>query len=109
LTLEKYQADYLQLIDRTLGAVPKVKLVICEPFVLRVGAVDNSWFPEFDGYRAAARHVAEQASATFVPFQAMFDRAVKIAPPQHWAADGVHPTLHGAALMAHWWLKALGT
>jgi lysophospholipase L1-like esterase len=107
-TLETYQTDYQQLIDRTKGALPNVKLIICEPFVLRVGAVDDSWFPEFDSYRAAAKQVAEQAGATFVPFQAMFDTAVKIAPPQHWAADGVHPTLYGAAIMARWWLKAIG-
>jgi hypothetical protein len=24
------------------------------------------------------------------------------------SADGVHPTSDGAALMAHWWLKAVG-
>jgi lysophospholipase L1-like esterase len=70
--------------------------------------VNDSWFPEFDGYRAAARRVAEESKATFVPFQTMFDAAAKIAPPATWAADGVHPTPSGAALMAHWWLKAAG-
>jgi lysophospholipase L1-like esterase len=85
-----------------------VRLVIGEPFVLKVGAVDDAWFPEFDGYRAAARKVADEAGAAFVPFQAMFDAAVKIAPPETWAADGVHPTADGAALMAHEWLKTVG-
>ena len=35
---------------------------------------------------------------SFVPFQTMFDLAVKIAPPATWAADGVHPTPSGGAL-----------
>jgi lysophospholipase L1-like esterase len=52
--------------------------------------------------------VAEEAGATIVPFQTMFDLASKIAPPAQWAADGVHPSPSGAALMAHWWLKAVG-
>ena len=56
----------------------------------------------------AAKKVADDTGAAFVPFQSMFDAAVKIAPPERWAADGVHPTPDGAALMAHWWLKAAG-
>jgi lysophospholipase L1-like esterase len=87
--------------------LPKVTLVVCEPFVLRCGAIDERWFPAFDGYRAAARHVAEAAGAVFVPFQTMFDRAVKFVPPEHWAKDGVHPSDFGNSLMAHAWLKAV--
>jgi lysophospholipase L1-like esterase len=84
-----------------------VRLVVCEPFVLRRGAVDETWFPEFDDYRAAARRVADAHGAVFVPFQAMFDRAVAFAPAEHWAKDGVHPSTHGAALMAEAWLDAV--
>jgi lysophospholipase L1-like esterase len=107
-TLEKYETDYRALVKQTKDALPAVRLVICEPFVLKYGNVDDTWFPEFDGYRAAAKKVSDEAGATFVPFQTMFDAAVKIAPPERWAADGVHPTPDGAALMAHWWLKAVG-
>ncbi len=107
-TVEKYETDYRALVKRTKDVLPNVKLVICEPFVLKVGAVDDAWFPAFDGYRAAAKHIAEESDAAFAPFQAMFDLAAKIAPPERWAADGVHPTNDGAALMAHWWLKAAG-
>mgnify|MGYP000843995177 CR=1 FL=1 len=107
-TVEIYERDYMALIERTKKALPKVKLVLCEPFVLRCGAVKDSWFPEFDKYRAAAKRVAEKHHTAFVPFQAMFDAAIKIAPPEHWAGDGVHPSAAGAALMAHFWLKAVG-
>jgi lysophospholipase L1-like esterase len=107
-TVETYETDYRALLKRTRESLPKVQLVICEPFVLRVGAVDDSWFPEFDGYRAAAKKVAAEAGAIFVPFQSMFDEAAKVAPPETWAADGVHPTADGAALMAHAWLNAVG-
>lgn len=107
-TLEKYERDYRALVERTKEALPNVKLVILEPFVLKVGAVDETWAPQFDGYRAAARRVAHEAGALFVPYQEMFDRAVNVAPPERWAADGVHPTSDGAALMAHWWQRAVG-
>lgn len=105
-TVEKYETDYLALLKRTRAALPKVKLVICEPFVQRCGAVNDKWFPEFDSYRAAAKRVAESFHATFIPFQTMFDEAVKFAPPPHWASDGVHPTPSGASLMAFNWLRA---
>ncbi|MEX2310723.1 MAG: SGNH/GDSL hydrolase family protein [Pirellulales bacterium] len=107
-TLEKYETDYQALLKRTKEALPKVRLIICEPFVLKVGVVDDTWIEPFAGYRAAARRVADEAGAAFVPFQTMFDAAAKIAPPAHWAADGVHPSVNGAALMAHWWLRAAG-
>jgi lysophospholipase L1-like esterase len=108
-TVEVYEHDFDELLSRTLKQLPDVKLVICEPFVLRCGAIDDSWFPEFDEYRAAARRVSDAHGATWVPFQAMFDEAVKYAPPAHWAGDGVHPTSAGAALMAQAWLAAVGS
>jgi lysophospholipase L1-like esterase len=104
-TVEIYERDYRALLERTRKELPNVKLVVCEPFVLRCGSVSDKWFPEFDTYRAAARRVAESYQAAFIPFQAMFDEAVKYAPPAHWAADGVHPTSAGASLMAHTWLR----
>ena len=107
-TVEKYETDYMALVKRTKAALPNVKLVICEPFTLKTGHVNGKWFPAIDSYRAAAKRVADGADAVFVSFQTMFDAAVKIAPPARWAADGVHPTSDGAALMAHWWLKAVG-
>lgn len=107
-TVEKYQKDYRALLDRTLKALPDVKLVICEPFVLRCGAVNDKWFPQFDQYRAVAKKMAEEFNALFVPFQSMFDDAVKQAAPAHWAGDGVHPSMAGAYLMAQEWLKTVG-
>lgn len=106
-TVTVYENDFNALLARTKEALPQVQLVICEPFVLKCGAVDDKWFPMFDEYRAAAKRVAEKHSAIFVPFQAMFDEAVKYAPPEHWARDGVHPSPFGCQLMAHEWVKTV--
>jgi lysophospholipase L1-like esterase len=57
----------------------------------------------------AALGVADSFKARFVPFQAMFDEAVKYGPPDQWAKDGVHPTPAGASMMAHHWLKAVNS
>jgi lysophospholipase L1-like esterase len=106
--VEIYERDYDALLARTREALPGTRLVVCEPFVLKCGAVDDSWFPEFDGYRAAARRVADKHRATFVAFHSMFEEAVKVAPAKHWAGDGVHPSAAGAGLMAAAWLRAVG-
>ncbi len=108
-TVEIYEHDFNELLQRTRKNLPDVKIVICEPFVLRCGAIDDTWFPEFDEYRAAARRVSDAHDTTWVGFQAMFDEAIKYAPPAHWAGDGVHPSSAGAALMAQAWLAAVGS
>ncbi len=69
--------------------------------------MNEKWFPDFDRYRAAAKKVSTELNAIFVPFQHVFDEAAKKAPPYYWAADGVHPTMAGAYLMAQAWLKAV--
>jgi lysophospholipase L1-like esterase len=106
-TVQRYEDDYMALLEKTKKALPNVQLVICEPFVLKCGAVKENWFPEFDRYRASARKVSDRFSTAFVPFQEMFDEAIKYAPPQYWAGDGVHPTPNGSALMADFWLQTV--
>lgn len=104
-SVEDYEKGYRKLLEETKAALPKVKIVVCEPFVLRCGAVNDGWFPEFDQRRAAARRVAEAGGVIWVPFQSMFDEATRNAKPQYWAGDGVHPTMAGHALMAQTWMR----
>lgn len=107
-TLQVYRDDYRKLIDRTLSALPGLKLVIGEPFAVNnVKAVSDAWYPDFDGYRQAAREIATEFGAAFVPYQRVFDEACKVAPPSYWTGDGVHPSLAGAQLMAEAWLAVV--
>jgi lysophospholipase L1-like esterase len=108
-TIDTYITDYHKLVERTKQALPDVKLVICEPFALKgVRAVDGKWYPTFDLFRKAARDIATEYNATFVPYQAVFDKALEAAPPPYWNLDGVHPSIAGEALMAHAWMEAVG-
>ena len=107
-TVEQYQKGFAELLAKTRAALPKVRLVICEPFVLRCGAINDDWFPEFDHRREAAAAVAKEAGAIWVPFQTMFDAAAEKVAPSYWAGDGVHPTLAGHSLMAQTWRKVVG-
>jgi lysophospholipase L1-like esterase len=107
-TAEIYRNDYIALLERTMKALPNVKLIICEPFAVKgVKAVDDKWYPEFFDYQKAAKDIARQFRATFIPFQSVFDEAQKRAPGSYWTGDGVHPSLAGAQLMEKAWMKAL--
>jgi lysophospholipase L1-like esterase len=108
-TIDTYIADYHKLLDKTKKALPDVKLIICEPFAVKgVKAVDNSWYPTFDLFRKAASNIANEYKAAFIPWQAITDKALESAPASYWSLDGVHPSVAGAALMAHAWTEAIG-
>ena len=107
-TVDIYRNDYIALLERTKKALPGVRLIICEPFAVKgVKAVDDKWYPEFYDYQKAAREIAKQFNAVFIPFQSIYDEAQKKAPGAYWTGDGVHPTLAGAQLMAKAWMKAI--
>lgn len=107
-TVKDYQDGYRKLLEETQKALPNTKIVVCEPFVLRCGAVNDKWFPEFDQRREAALQLASELSLTVVRFQEMFDTATESGAPGYWAGDGVHPTLAGHALMAKTWCETVG-
>lgn len=56
--------------------------------------------------RHLVRGIAEEFGATFIPLQSLFDEAVKLAPAEYWAFDGIHATHAGFQLMADVWLEA---
>ncbi len=107
-SVEIYKNGYIELIERTRKALPNVQLIIGEPFGVRgVKAVDDTWYPEFPEYQKAAKQVADQFGAAFIPYQSVFDEAQKQAPGSYWTTDGVHTTLAGAKLMAQAWLETI--
>jgi lysophospholipase L1-like esterase len=109
-TAEIYENDLRSLLKYTREKLPAVQLIICEPFILKGGSAikENEWLPMFNDYRIAAKKLAAEFKATFVPFQAAFEEALKTAPASHWSSDGVHPNLPGRQLMAETWLKTTG-
>ncbi|MGZ3873430.1 MAG: SGNH/GDSL hydrolase family protein [Mucilaginibacter sp.] len=108
-TIETYITDYHGLIDRTKKALPNIKLVICEPFAVKgVRAVDDKWYPTFDLFRKAAKDIAAEYNAAFVPYQSAFDKALELAPGTYWTLDGVHPSIAGEALIAKTWIESIG-
>jgi len=101
----KYRRVYRDFLSEVRAALPGVKCVLGEPFVLRCGVVGDDWIEEIDQRREVVAELSREFGAVLVPFQSVFDEAVKAAPPEYWAADGVHPTPAGHHLMAKCWLE----
>lgn len=103
---EKYETGYRDLLTQIkdkLGA----KIIILEPFVLPFPADRLAWREDLDPKIQAARKLAREFDATYVPFDGIFASACCESPAETWAADGVHPSQMGHALMAQSWLKAV--
>jgi lysophospholipase L1-like esterase len=105
VAIPKYERIYRDLLNEVREVLPAVQFVLCEPFVLRCGVVRDDWVEEIDERRAVVAKLCKEFGAVLVPFQSMFDEAVNLAPPEYWAADGVHPSAAGHLLMAKCWLE----
>lgn len=114
---EKYEKIYDMLITELKEALPELKILIMEPFVLPGSAtVDCPEIPDrwqrfsqdvYD-HAAAARRVAEKHGLPFLELQAALDEADAKAPG-YWLADGVHPTPFGHELLKRRWLELFRT
>jgi lysophospholipase L1-like esterase len=108
-TVATYEGDFRKLLDRTKEKLPNVQLIIAEPFVVKGGTAitEKDWFPAFSAYQEAAKKVASDYKAHFIPLQSIFDEALSKADVAYWCPDGVHPSLAGNYLMAQAWLKVI--
>jgi len=117
-TIEQYEQVYDKLLADTLAALPSIKIVLCEPFLLPVGN-GHGWpnlkdinifaaeMAEIKKHQAVVARLAHKYNLPEVLFQKAFDDACLKAPAEHWSWDGVHPTYAGHGLMVQEWLKTV--
>lgn len=103
-TVEDYEKGFRALIERSQKEIPGVAIVICEPFTTRT----SEDFKPLAQYAAVSKKLAVEFKLPFVPFQSMFDEAVKAAPAEFWLGDGIHPSAAGHAIMAEKWREVVG-
>ncbi len=106
---KRYELYYNMLIEQVKEALPDIKIMILEPFVLKGTATEALWDDfrsEVEKRAAAAKRVAEKNQLVFVPLMKKFDEATQIVPAVDLLVDGVHPTPMGHELIKREWLKA---
>ena len=109
---DKYERIYRMMLTETREALPGVRLVIMEPFILPAGAVGE----QFDKWQHLIRPIqqllpgiAADYQAAYVPLQEKFNRLSQVREPSYWLWDGVHPTAAGHEVIAREWVKAFAT
>jgi lysophospholipase L1-like esterase len=108
--LDRYEQVYDKLLADARAANPKIKLVLCEPFVVNHRAVTPpAGCPNADVVqrqqivaRLAAKH-----GAALVHFQQVLDEACRRGPASHWIWDDVHPTYSGHQILADEWERVV--
>lgn len=109
-TAEDFGKAYNQLLIQTTTALPDVKLILLEPFILPVGMVSKNpelWAAEVQKRQIVVRTLALKFNAIYVPLQDVFNKALQKAKAEHWIWDGVHPMPAGHELIAREWMKAV--
>lgn len=114
VSAEKFEKIYDMLIGEIIEALPNIKIMILEPFVLEAAATTateaeperwNYFRTEVPLRAAAARRIAEKYGLPFAELQDKFDNACKQAQAAYWLIDGVHPTPMGHWIIKNEWMK----
>lgn len=106
-----FEATYDRLLAETLKALPGVRIVLGEPFVLPVGRQRETYAASRAAVKERQEVVARLGAKYRLPvidYQRVFDAASGRAPAAFWSWDGVHPTYAGHGLMAREWMRVMG-
>lgn len=109
--IERFESVYRMIIEDTKKALPNVKMILCEPFVLEgLATVEEGTnkferFCEVYEYAKVVRKLAKEFNLPFVSLQDKFTECAKEYSPADYLYDGVHPHIAGATLIADEWVK----
>jgi acyl-CoA thioesterase I len=103
---EDFERGYRAILQATVDS-SSAALVLVEPFLLPVLPGQGSWREDLDPKIAVVRRIAADFSTTLVPLDTVMTEAATTRPAGELAADGVHPTPAGHALIARTWLETV--
>jgi acyl-CoA thioesterase-1 len=103
---ESFEASYRDILVRTSENLD-ARIVLMEPFVLPHPGDRKAWREDLDPKIHVVRQLAREFEAALIPLDGLFAQASTRREPAYWAADGVHPTPAGHALIAQAWLETV--
>lgn len=110
VSLDQYEQTYDKLLTGVKAANPKLKLVLCEPFVVNhraTSAQHGSPNADIVKRQEIVARLAKKHGAALVHFQTVLDRATERAPAIHWIWDDIHPTYSGHQILADEWERVV--
>ena len=108
VSAELFEKLYSIMIEELMTALPDLRIMIMEPFVLEGNATASAWdkfYSEVSLRAEASRRIAERYGLDFIPLQNRFNEVCMLAPASYWLYDGVHPSSAGHNLIANAWLE----
>ncbi|MHA4896605.1 SGNH/GDSL hydrolase family protein [Pedobacter sp. PWIIR3] len=105
---DQYDKTYRQILNQVKAQNPNIIFVLGEPFTLPFYGAEGEANPRLEDVKLRqkiVKQIAADYSAVFVPYQEVFNRALKHAPEKYWIWDHVHPTVAGHELMTREWLR----
>ena len=104
---KRYEKIYDMMLEETRERLPNVKLVLCEPFVLkgRDTAAQFDKFTELYAYADIVKSLSLKYHAHFLPLQQKLNVASAKFGVEKYLYDGIHPNVAGATLIADAWLE----
>lgn len=106
-SLPAFKASFVELLDRTRQSLPRIRLILCEPFLLSTGEVTAAWRDDLRGRQDVVCELAHVYAAIYVPLQANFDAAAAQTGPAYWLFDGIHPNAPGQWLIMQAWRRSV--
>ena len=111
--IDRFINVYRMLIKDTLVALPNVRIILCEPFVLPGIATENTElmpnrykkFCHVYQYAKAIKALAEEFGLEFLSLQEKFTYFAEKSKAEYYLIDGVHPHIAGASLIADEWVR----
>lgn len=105
--IDRFEKVYRMLIEDTIKALPNIKIMLLEPFVLEGSATKEQYqnFLKVKDYAKVVKNIAKDFNLSFVELQKSLDDYAKKYGNDKVLLDGVHPAIAGAGLIANEWMK----
>lgn len=109
--IKRFENIYRLIIEETKERLPDIKIILCEPVVLKGSKTEYAYerFLEIKNYARVVEKLAKEYNLPFLPLQNKFDDLAKQYGEGIFLRDGVHPTVQGSVLIADEWLKLYNT
>ena len=108
----KFEKVYDLLLSEIKEALPNIKFIIMEPFILKGSATSpdkKTWKyfeEEMELRRQVCKKMAEKYDAVYVKLQNKFNEVQsEVKDMSYYLRDGVHPTAAGSEIIAREWIK----
>jgi acyl-CoA thioesterase-1 len=105
MSAEEFEANYRIMLTRIKNET-NAEIVLMEPFLAPVREEMNGWYEDLAQKILIVRKLAREFNAILIPLDGIFAIESAKTSMADVAADGVHPTDKGHAIIAKQWIKA---